>query len=105
MRAKLLPNKWKQIAKGRPVVMLPLCLFSDDTSGNRYNVYKQVKLYDINVRPQFYLTQKFLGGNGTKAIIMGHLGNPRGWMQEHTKLKCSIILRFTKSYLSYTLDP
>ena len=67
--------------------MLPLCLFRDDTSGNRYNVYKQVKLFyinDINVRPQFYLTQNFLGGNGRKAIIliMGHLGSPRGWVQE-----------------------
>ena len=74
--------------------MLPLCLFSDDTSGNRYT-YTLLYMNDI-VRPQFYLIQKFLGGNGRKAIMMGHLSSPRGWVLEGPSHKSNIILRFIK---------
>ena len=45
---------------GKPVVMLPLCLFSDDTSGNRYHLFQHLRIiYNVLLLEQQNRSKKW----------------------------------------------
>ncbi len=66
----VLPHHLKSVAKGRPVIMVPLVLFTDDTSGNKSKQWNKFDYWVLRIAGLPIKENSMLHNNNSSSLLL-----------------------------------